>query len=443
MDAEKIVKIALKKGADEVAVKLTDADDIQLRFSNNRGDISNRWVVSHAYVFLSVDGRTTSMEVKKEEDLEKNIEKGINFAKKLPKNPDFLGIYDKKSTASKLSFRPIDTDELSEFGRITIESALSNGVKRVSGEIYRAKHRVTVATNYNVLSEERSYLLTTARAFNDEGNPGQASTHIADREELERYGPEFVGNKAGMLASKNINVKEGQEGEFTVLLDPLCFGSTITEVASALSAFSVDSGRSFFVNKLGEEVASEVLTVYDDPHRPGGGMAGFDDEAAPTKRALTIEKGVLKNYLHSTSTAKKYDTKTTANARISGGYFMPLGSIIPGGWQTYVEPGKRSMADLMADIDKGLYIANTWYTRFQDKLKGDFSTIPRDGIFYIENGEIKEAWRSMRISENILNMLKNIREMSSENVPADWWGETQRTFVPYALIDSVRITKAR
>lgn len=443
MDVEKIVNIAVEKGADEVVVKRIDRDDMQLRFSNNRGDISNRWISSHILVFLAVGKKTTGIELKEGENIESAIEKGIKFAKKLPDNPDFSGIYDGKSNPSPLSYEPIDADDLSDFGKMTIDSALAHGIKRVSGEIYLSRHKITIATRYNLLSEERSHMITTARAFNEEGNPGQASTHVADRKDIEKFGPEFVGDKAGKLSAMNRDAKDGEEGRFTVLLDPLCFGSTITEVGSALSAFSVDSGMSFFVGKMGEQVASDVLTLYDDPHLPGSGMAGFDDEGHPTQRTLAIENGILKSYLHSTSTAAKFKAESTGNAKIGGGYFAPTGSIMPSYWQTHVMPGKRSMEDIIADIDKGIYIANTWYTRFQDRRGGDFSTIPRDGIFYIENGEIKEAWKGIRISENIINMLKNIRELSSEVMPVDWWGETSSAFVPYALIDDVRITRAR
>ena len=101
------------------------------------------------------------------------------------------------------------------------------------------------------------------------------------------------------------------------------------------------------------------------------------------------------------------------------------------------------MQDIMADIKDGLYIANTWYTRFQDSRKGDFSTIPRDGIFRIKDGKIAGAWKGIRITENMLNILGNVEELSSETIPADWWGETASTFVPYALVKDVRITKAR
>lgn len=443
MDPEKAVRIALEKGADEVSVKRIEQDDIQLRFSNNMADISNNWVSSSMFVFIAVNGRTTGIKVERSQDMEKEIEKGIKFAKNLPENPDFLGIYEKKSSPAKPELNPLEIEDLSDMGRKVIDSASKNGIKRVSGEIYLARHNITVATQYNLLNEKRSYLLTTARAFNNEGHPGQASTHIADSRDLSEFGPEFVGKKAGELAAMNRNVKDGREGDFTVLMDPLCFGSMMTQVGSSLSAFTVDSGMSFFMNKIGEQVASEVLTAYDDPHIPGSGMGSFDDEGAPSRRSAVIEKGMLKTYLHSTSTAKKYDTETTGNSRMGGGYFAPGGSIIPSFWQIYVDKGKKSWKDMLSDIDEGLYIANTWYTRYQNKVSGDFSTIPRDGIFYIENGEIKEAWKGIRISDNILKILKNIRELSSESIPADWWGETSRIFAPYALIEDVHITKAR
>ena len=59
-------------------------------------------------------------------------------------------------------------------------------------------------------------------------------------------------------------------------------------------------------------------------------------------------------------------------------------------------------------MKKGIYITNVWYTRFNNHATGDFSTIPRDGAFYVENGEIKHALKDVRISDNLLRMMKNI-----------------------------------
>ncbi|MCD6383665.1 MAG: TldD/PmbA family protein, partial [Thermoplasmata archaeon] len=157
------------------------------------------------------------------------------------------------------------------------------------------------------------------------------------------------------------------------------------------------------------------------------------------RRKVLIEKGVLRSYLHTHSTAVKFSTETTGNA--SGGEKMS--SLLPEGWQTRLSPGNRSWEEILGDVKRGLYIANTWYTRYQDRRGGDFSTIPRDGIFLVEDGEIKEAWGGVRISENMLHLLMNVVELSREVVPVHWWGEANAVFSPHALVDDVKVTMAR
>ena len=67
-----------------------------------------------------------------------------------------------------------------------------------------------------------------------------------------------------------------------------------------------------------------------------------------------------------------------------------------------LDAGDVSKDELFEDVKKGLYLTNTWYTRFQNYAKGDFSTIPRDGIFLIEKGKIKQSLKDLRISDNAL-----------------------------------------
>lgn len=438
MDAEKALRIALELGADEAAAKRIEKDDVQIRFSNNSVDISNRWLDESLAVFIAVNGRTTGVEIKNEAEMKDTIEKAVSFAKKLPENPDFRGLYDRKTVPKRITTDVASVD-ISELPGMAIDAALAHGVKRVSGEIYLSRKKVALETNYNSLEESRAYIISTVRAFNDEGAPGQTSTHAATEEQLKKFGPAYVGDRAGRLASMNRRVKEGKEGRYTILFEPLCFGSAVSEIGGSLSAFSVDMGSSFFVDQLNKQVASDILTIRDDPELPGRGMRGFDDEGAPTQKTLAIENGVLRTYLHSNSTAKKMGTETTGNGADSGS----MAGINPQYWQMSVKPGKSHWEDMLTGIDKGLYIANTWYTRYQDHRAGDYSTIPRDGIFYVENGRIVEAWKGIRITENILNLMKNIRELGNEVVPVDWWGETRGVFAPHALIDDVRITAAK
>ena len=87
---------------------------------------------------------------------------------------------------------------------------------------------------------------------------------------------------------------------------------------------------------------------------------------------------------------------------------------------------------------------NTWYTRFQNYVKGDFSTIPRDSIFLIENGEIKQSLKDVRLSDNALNLLNNIAGISKERKHVHWWREANPpSLAPYLLIKNVHITKSK
>ena len=130
----------------------------------------------------------------------------------------------------------------------------------------------------------------------------------------------------------------------------------------------------------------------------------FDDEGFPVQENVFIDKGVLKTYLHNTSTAKIFKTETTGNA----------GLVQPYPWNIEMDPGGMGKNELFDQVKHGLYLTNTWYTRFQNYATGDFSTIPRDGIFLIENGEIKEPLREVSLSGNILNLLSKVENGTKE-----------------------------
>jgi PmbA protein len=109
-----------------------------------------------------------------------------------------------------------------------------------------------------------------------------------------------------------------------------------------------------------------------------------------------------------------------------------------------METGNVHKEELFKEMKKGLYLTNTWYTRFQNYAKGDFSTIPRDGIFLIERGEIKKSLKDLRISDNARAMLKNISGISKERQHVHWWGEADPpSLSPYVLMKNVHVTKSK
>jgi PmbA protein len=191
---------------------------------------------------------------------------------------------------------------------------------------------------------------------------------------------------------------------------------------------------SVFVDKLGKRVAPDMVTLKDNPAAYSMSNRVFDDEGVPTQTNTFIEHGIVKTYLHNASTAKMFKTKTTGNA----------GIITPTPWNIEMDAGETSKDDLFEDVKKGLYLTNTWYTRFQNSAKGDFSTIPRDGIFTVDKGQIGQSLKDLRLSDNVLTMLGNISAVSKERQHVHWWGEADPpSLAPYILIKNVHMTRSK
>src|SRR5437773_878673 len=245
--------------------------------------------------------------------------------------------------------------------------------------------------------------------------------------------PDYAGIAKGPFryARTRRAPKPAKAGRYTVLFDPLIFGSLTDQVGGRLSAWAVLAGLSPFGKKIGKRVASSQLTLYDDGSADSIARKRFDAEGVPTRRNLLVNKGILKTYLHNTSTAKKFKTKTTGSA----------GLVAPDSHAVFVKPGDRSRDEIFSEVKDGLWLTNTWYTRYQSYVTGDLSTIPRDGIFHIRNGDVVEAWKDIRVTDNLLHLMKNIVALSDEAEQMMWWGEVSvPNFVPYALIKDVGIT---
>src|SRR5207249_12253762 len=157
----------------------------------------------------------------------------------------------------------------------------------------------------------RASLNHSIRALLSRETTGQGN---ACASKLSQFQPENAGQKAGRIATLARTPKAAKAGRYTVLFDPLIFGSLTDQVGGRLSAWAVLAGLSPFGKKIGKRVASPQLTLYDDGSGDSIARKRFDAEGVPTRRNLLVNKGILKTYLHNTSTAKKFKTKTTGNA---------------------------------------------------------------------------------------------------------------------------------
>ncbi|MFH1285532.1 MAG: metallopeptidase TldD-related protein, partial [Candidatus Micrarchaeota archaeon] len=223
----------------------------------------------------------------------------------------------------------------------------------------------------------------------------------------------------------------GKEGVFNLIIEPLPLACFLDEVGSSASIFSAETGHSFLNGKLGKRVASECVSLVDDARLPNGySSTEFDEEGVPTRANKILEHGVFKTFLHNTSTAVRYKTKTTASA----------GLVSPSAHNLVLDAGELSSEELLQEAKNGLLITNTWYTRFQNYEKGEFSTIPRDAILEIKNGKIAGAVQGIRITDSMLNILKNTGALEKQRKQIVSWEADTPVLAPSVLVKGVRVT---
>lgn len=433
MEVQEIFELLRKYNYDEIVVQKFQTDTKQVKFSNNQIDIDNSWVEENFAIYISKGKKIVSFEVKDQKDLQKIIEMANKTIELIEENPDFSSINSKKFSYRKRINRTdkIESMDPSRFVNDFIDE-YGKFAKRIGGVFYKKRASIETLTNYNYFSDSNSGIEFNVRAFNEIDVPTQqsfATSDDGDLESLYSLGKELIDNLRMIK-----NVKEGEEGSYPVILHPLFFASIVSYTIPMASAYQVDSGLSLFTDRMGQKIGSSIFTLYDDgTDDTMFGSRIADDEGVPTKKTPVIEKGFVKNYLHNTSTAKKFGTETTGNA----------GIISPNPWQISVEPGNEDPIEMIQSVRDGLYIVNTWYTRFQDYREGIFSTIPRDGIFRIKNGEIVENWKGIRVSDSLINIFRNIEGISKEVKKVKWWDETLYCKVPYVYVSKINITKSK
>lgn len=430
--SEKIIEYTLEKGADDAIVNSYRTDTRQIRFSENSIDIFNRWNETYLHLFLSMKRKVVSSTIKGADDFRHIVDAAIRTAEVSQPSEDYTGIADKTGARSYSSkWKTVPDRVLAGYVDDAIKTSLDNGARSATGTLYNEHSDHYLASSSGIRKfENGSSFYLSIRCFVDD----EASGHsVISSTREQNFFPERAAEKAARLATQAGKPAGGLEGRFDAILDPMVVAAIASEVGSMSSAFNVLGGFSCFEGKLGKKVGSGEVTIEDDATRDLNGKRRFDDEGVAVRRTTIVSRGILKGYLHNTSTARKFRTRTTGNA----------GLIEPEAMSLSMKGGSESFETMLGDLKNGLYINNVWYTRYQNSRLGNFSTIPRDAILRVRNGEVIGSVRDIRITENLVGLLKKIWSVSKEREHINWWLESYTpSTVPYALVGRLNITRS-
>jgi TldD protein len=168
-------------------------------------------------------------------------------------------------------------------------------------------------------------------------------------------------------------------------------------------------GLSVYSNKVGEKVASSLITVVDDPTLPQRrGSYPFDDEGVPSRRTLLVEKGILKSYLYDRLSALKDGVKSTGNGRRESYQHKP----IPRMSNTMILAGKMKPEEIIRSVEKGLFVKKMGGGQV-NTVNGDFVFEVSEG-YLIEKGSVSEPVRGAILIGNGPQVLKEIDRVGDD-----------------------------
>ncbi|MFH1650143.1 MAG: TldD/PmbA family protein [Candidatus Woesearchaeota archaeon] len=425
---EELLKELTKLGASNIVITKNSEKATHVKFANSQIATTKSWELAKYSVFVEQGKKIITTTLEKVDNPSETAKFLMSLLKQTEPNPDFEAIAKgpfKYKTGLHYDSSAKNTDPALLVEK-AIDAANELDKRRCAGVIEVAETTSELVTSNGVNAEDRGtgfYCSFRAMGPITSGHEVEVSRHFKTFKYIE------AAKRAAETASGK-ETKSVSPGKFDVLFSPLAFANIVGRVADATGVFSVEAGLSCFGNKVGEKFGN--LTIHDDSTLIDGFRSrAFDDEGIPAQKTTVFDKGVLKTFLHNTSSAKRYKTKTTGNA----------GLIAPYSTNTVVEAGKVSDEKLMSDFT-GLYITNLWYTRFQNYATGDFSTIPRDALYYVKNGEMQHIVKDTRISDNLIEMMRKTSTLSKDARQIRGWEVDMPVITPMAIVKDVNITKS-
>ena len=221
---------------------------------------------------------------------------------------------------------------------------------------------------------------------------------------FDAYSPEQVADIAANRSLLMLEAREAPMGRMPVVLSSEAGGTMIHEaIGHGLEADLVQQGLSVYADRVGEEIASPLVTVVDDSTLPQKrGSFSFDDEGTPSRRTTLVDKGILQGYLFDRLTAGKGGVQSTGNGRRESYHYKP----VPRMTNTFIAPGSSNPGEIIRSTHKGLFVKKMGGGQV-DTVNGNFVFEVSEG-YLIVNGQVEDPVRGATLTGNGPDILKQI-----------------------------------
>jgi TldD protein len=288
-------------------------------------------------------------------------------------------------------------------------------IKQVNVVYRDSVQKVKVCTSEGFVSEdERVYTLGVVQVIAADGEviqtgyepvSGLIGYELFDENPMDR-----VALKAAQRAVMMLKAKRAPGGRMPVVISSEAGGTMIHEaIGHGLEADLAQQGLSVYSKKIGQQVASPIITVIDDATLPNKrGSFSFDDEGTPSGRNVLVKDGMLMGYMYDKYTAIVDGVASTGNGRRESYEHKP----VPRMTNTFIAPGTLLPEDVVKSVHRGLFVKKMGGGQV-NTVTGDFVFEVQEG-YLIENGMIGEPVRGATLIGNGPEVLKSIDMVASD-----------------------------
>lgn len=388
-------------------------DDMSL--GNNYG-VGLRVIVDKKTIYLYSNDTTNDSLI----NLARSVSSIVKNKKHIVK--DFIKSEEKDNHPVHINPFDVNFDEKIETLAYLDKTArkVSDKIKQVSARYMEKERNILVCTSNGILKEDsQTYIRLVMMSMASDGTNTQTSSRTKGAldgfQVIRDINLENMAIETANSAIKMLDSKYPKSGKYPVVIDN-AFGGVIFHEACghALEATSVADNASVFCNKLGEKIASDVVTAIDDGTiQNAWGSYNIDDEGNDAQRTVLIENGILKSYLVDELGSIKMNQKVTGSARRESYKYAPTSRMR----NTFIDKGSSTFEELISGIEYGLY-AKKMGGGSVDPATTDYNFAVSEG-YLIENGKITKPVRGATLIGRGDETLMNIEAVSSNLELAD------------------------
>lgn len=395
--------------ADEVEVSIAGSNVATSRFANNAMTQNQSPDTVAISVRVIKDGKQARLSSDRCSDsgIKELVQNAITAVSLLKKAPELLALPELSLTPSTNSAIPgrliKDTADLSaneRADRIRTMIDVAKQYKVSAAGVYASGAHFTAIGNSNGLflyhNESEAECSITMSAQN---SSGWAKAQAPDAQSVPA---EALAERAAQKAISSADPSEIAPGRYTVILEPSAVLDLISQIWWDFTGTSHLDKLSCLLNKVGEKVFGENITIMDDVSHPLQAGEPFDGEGLTRSVVTLVDKGVVKNLVHGRKSAKKFGVKPTGHGLAEP---TPMGeypmNLVVGG-------GSSSVEEMIRTTDKGILLTRVWYVRQVDPATKLMTGMTRDGTFLVEGGTITKAVKNMRFNISVIEVLNNV-----------------------------------